>query len=272
MPRGQKDKLYRSFIKGLITEAGFLTYPEDSSTDELNTIIYRKGNRSRRLGMDFETGSNGTFLTDLSSSSVVNEYFWRSPGCKANLNYVTLQTDRIIHFFDASAVPLESGRKNFNIDLNNYAAPKATLEQIRTNSVSMVGGKGYLFVVGEFIDPLTVVYDPLTDDITVTRINLMIRDFDGVNDGLPNDAEPASLSHEHLYNLRNQGWVPPGSTSVQGTIPGSGVSSDGAGGGSSGGGVSGGNSSGSQGGSSGYWDPYEGNFKPNLPDGVGVQQ
>ena len=40
----------------MITEASPLTYPEDASYDEDNMILYRKGNRSRRFGVDFEHG------------------------------------------------------------------------------------------------------------------------------------------------------------------------------------------------------------------------
>jgi hypothetical protein len=83
----------------------------------------------------------------------------------------------------------------------------------------MASGKGHLFVVQEFIDPVTVTYNLEDDDITSIRIWIMMRDFDGVNDGLPNDVEPVTLSKEHHYNLRNQGWVVPGSPSVQSSTP-----------------------------------------------------
>lgn len=56
MSRAETTKLYRTFVKGMITEASPLTYPEDASYDEDNMILYRKGNRSRRLGIDFEDG------------------------------------------------------------------------------------------------------------------------------------------------------------------------------------------------------------------------
>ena len=56
MSRAETAKIYRTFVKGLITEASPLTYPENASIDEDNMILYRKGNRSRRLGIDFESG------------------------------------------------------------------------------------------------------------------------------------------------------------------------------------------------------------------------
>ncbi len=39
------------------------------------------------------------------------------------------------------------------------------------------------------------------------KITINIRDFEGVEDGLNNDTRPGSLTAEHEYNLRNQGWV-----------------------------------------------------------------
>jgi len=47
-------KVFNTFVAGLITEAGPLTFPENSSKDELNCVLSRKGNRRRRLGVDYE--------------------------------------------------------------------------------------------------------------------------------------------------------------------------------------------------------------------------
>jgi hypothetical protein len=227
--RARKDKLYRSFTKGLITEAGFLTYPEDSSTDELNTVISRKGNRSRREGIDFEEASTGLDL-EIKASSTVSEYFWRAPGNKSSLNFIVVQVDEKLYFFDATQTPLSSGKKTFTVDLTSFKSPLATTSQIAGAHVSMTAGKGYLFVANEYIDPFTIEYDPKLDTINTVRIYILMRDFDGVNDGLANDTEPTTLTKEHKYNLRNQGWVTPGTPSVQTSTPGDGTPSVGDGG------------------------------------------
>jgi hypothetical protein len=255
--RARKDKLYRSFTKGLITEAGFLTYPEDSSTDELNTVISRKGNRSRREGIDFEENSTGVDL-EITASSTVSEYFWRAPGNKSSLNFIVVQVDGVLYFFDATTTPLSAGKKTFTVNLIDFKSPTATTSQIANVNVSMSAGKGYLFVANEYIDPFTIEYDPKTDTIETVRIYILMRDFDGVNDGLPNDAEPSTLSKEHKYNLRNQGWVTPGTPSVQTSTPGDGTPSlvdtgDGA--------VGGGGVSDSSSGPSQYYNPYTGNLE-----------
>jgi hypothetical protein len=43
-----------TFIKGLITEANPLTFPENASIDEDNFVLNRDGSRQRRNGMDYE--------------------------------------------------------------------------------------------------------------------------------------------------------------------------------------------------------------------------
>ena len=216
MPRAQTNKLYRTFVKGLITEAGFLTYPEDASTDELNTVLHKKGNRTRRLGMDYEDGSIPRIMPGFDADAVTTEYLWKAVDNEATINFVCLQVGNIIHFFNADAVPFSSGKKTFTIDLSLYKSPAATTDNIKSQNVEMIAGKGFLFIAQEYIDPLSVEYDPATDTINVVKIVIVIRDFDGVNDGLANDQEPNILTPEHFYNLRNQGWVTPG-TEV--TIP-----------------------------------------------------
>jgi hypothetical protein len=216
MPRAKQDKLYRSFNKGLITEAGFLTYPEDASIDELNTIIYRKGNRSRRTGIDFEPSSTAiVFPGGLAQpAATTTEYFWKTPNNISTLNFLAVQVGYNIHFFDATVSPMSSGLKEFTVNLLAFATLTATATDIMTNRVHMVSGKGYLFIAQEFIDPIVVTYDDETDTITSTKIIIQGRDFDGIDDGLANDAEPGTLSLEHLYNLLNQGWATPGTPDI----------------------------------------------------------
>lgn len=210
MPRAQVNKLYRTFVKGLITEAGYLTYPEDASTDELNTVLHRKGNRTRRLGIDYESGSTAVPLAGYGPSDPTTEYLWKAVDNRSNTNFFVVQVGDILHLFDTTSVPLSNGKKAFTVNLQDFKAPTATTSQVRNTHVQMVAGKGFLFVVQEFIDPFSIEYDAETDTINAIRIRIQVRDFDGVNDGLANDAEPTNLSAEHHYNLKNQGWVTPG--------------------------------------------------------------
>lgn len=214
MPRPVQNKLYQRFNKGLITEAGPLTYPEDASTDELNTVIKFKGSRSRRLGLDYEPSSVPAVIADLTDSEFISEFEWKGVDNHADINFLVIQVNRTLHFFDMDAVPITSAPKAFTVDLTTYIAPFASPTQVDETPVQMACGKGYLFVVSPYIEPILIDYSPEFDSIDVLKIIIKIRDFDGVDDGLSNEDQPTTLSNKHYYNLRNQGWVQPGPNGV----------------------------------------------------------
>lgn len=214
MPRASQNKLYQSFVKGLITEAGPLTYPENASTDELNTVIKFKGSRSRRLGLDYEPSSTAATISDLDDTKFISEFAWKSVGNDATKNFLVLQVNRTLHFYNMDAVPVTGSPKSFTVDLSTYVAPAYTAANVDATPVQMAFGKGYLFVVSPVIDPILIEYIAASDTITVTQLTLKVRDFVGVLDNLGNEDQPSTLSNEHYYNLRNQGWVQPGPTGV----------------------------------------------------------
>jgi hypothetical protein len=219
MARAVANKLYRTFVKGLISEASELTYPENSTLAEDNCIIYRKGNRSRRLGFKLETdGAVSSYYFDslVSKDFVLKEYEWFAVANDSQINFIVRQMGRFLYFYDASNPVLSLGLKPFVVDLNQNLAPNQTNTDY--TEVQMAAGKGYLFVAGEKIEPLIIEYDPDTDTLKTERIYIQIRDFKGVEDGLANDAEPTSLSVEHHYNLRNQGWVDPITSGGTGSV------------------------------------------------------
>lgn len=210
MPRAQTTKLYRTFVKGLITEAGPLTYPEDASIDEDNCVIYQAGNRSRRLGIDLESGGEFTSYTTSITNSALNirtEHVWMSAGNNSNKNFLVQQVGDRLYFVDLSQSPLHLGVKAFVVDLNTFAVNG---QDPGLYAIHAASGKGYLFVVNPVCDPFLIQYNETTDVITTQRIYIQIRDFKGLDDGLANDEEPATLSSAHDYNLRNQGWLDPG--------------------------------------------------------------
>jgi len=214
MSRGKTNKLYRTFTKGLITEAGFLTYPENASTDELNTVIKKKGSRSRRFGIEYETGSTPVTIAGLTENTPISEFHWLAVGSDASVNFLVLQIGSTLHFFDTNATPISSGKKSFTVNLLTYKSPTAADSDVQTSLCQMDSGKGFLFVVQSYIEPLVIEYDAATDALVVLPIIVQMRDFDGLNDGLQNDEEPTTLSKEHYYNLKNQGWVMPGKLGV----------------------------------------------------------
>jgi hypothetical protein len=198
----------------LITEAGPLTYPENASTDELNTVIKVKGSRSRRFGIDFEPSSTAATITGLADGDFVSEYAWKGVGNDSSVNFLVVQINYILYFYNLDATPISGSQKSFSFDIRTYRAPYASDSDIASTPVQMASGKGWLFVVSPFIDPFLIDYDKAGDTFSTLRINLLIRDFDGIEDSLSNEDQPTTLTKEHLYNLRNQGWVSPGTGGV----------------------------------------------------------
>lgn len=211
MPRAKENKLYRTFVRGLITEAGYLTYPEDSSVNELNTVLSRKGNRQRRLGIDYESGfsfnSNSYNIVLDNTNKASNEYVWKSVNNDVSVNFLAVQQAEVVYFYALGSNPISGHKKVWCINFSLYIRPGATLDQVQTTNCSMISGKGYLFVAHPHCEPLVVIYRPNTDSVDVIPTTIKVRDFDGVDDGFDNDYEPPSLSNLHQYNLQNQGWV-----------------------------------------------------------------
>lgn len=209
--RAEANKLYTNFSKGLITEASPLAYPEGATLDELNCEMDSNNDRIRRWGHD----TNGT-MTPVTAPSAANNtrvytHLWRSVANKDELSFLVNAVDGVIHFYQSTG-PSTFTKKSFILVLNDYKIPSATLANLSSSFCAFTHGKGELFVTNRFTDPLRVVYNPSTDTITVTPIKIKIRDFVGIDDGLAVDQEPTTLTKEHHYNLKNQGWVNPENT------------------------------------------------------------
>ena len=206
-------KVVNTHIGGLITEASPLNFPENATTDELNCSLLHRGNRRRRLGVDYEKDStlSTTTLTDAEAKSQsISSDVWTSVRGSGTRNFQVVQIDTTLHFYDLDTVPLSAGKKSFTQDISTFAASGAT--NTGTEPITMVSGRGLLFCASKKLEPFYIEYDEDTDTITSTQIALRIRDFDGLDEDpeLANDEEPSALSISHNYNLKNQGWVESG--------------------------------------------------------------
>ncbi len=197
-----------SFVRGFVTEASPLTFPEDASIDEENYTLNIDGSRDKRLGLDYETDFNFTAgpIQSTYDVSTVNTFLWETVAGFGETSFLVIQIGNTIQFFDVSdsTTSLSSNILPFNIDLDSQLAPVST-SSIQFN-VSFSSGKGLLFINSEVIEPLFVEYNKDANDITVTQYEVLTRDFDGIEDGLEVDERPVNLSELHKYNLRNQGW------------------------------------------------------------------
>ena len=196
------EKPYNTFVKGLITEASPLTFPENASIDEQNFVLNRDGSRSRRLGIDYENlyalKSTGQSLSQLASGRQ-DLFRWDSPAGSADVTIGVVRSNEKLWFINLlSANPSD----NFLNSGNYISLSGVTNGKLETTIIN-----NKLIIVGKQLEqPILLSYDKSSEAVTQTTIDIFVRDIWGVDDGLTISERPTTLSNAHKYNLRNQGW------------------------------------------------------------------
>jgi hypothetical protein len=204
MARVRTEKKYNTFVKGLVTEANPLTYPENASLDEDNFVLKRDGSRERRLGADFETGyaliDTGYLASDLSAGKQ-SFHKWESPAGDSSVSIGVVRVGAKLWFLD-----LLTGVPSRN--LLNGGTP-ITIPQLGNYEMSAAVVNNYLIIVSEgLLHPVALYYNRDSQTVGHENIPIQVRDTWGIADGLPPRERPTTLSAKHEYNLRNQGWQP----------------------------------------------------------------
>ncbi len=208
MPQAAGSVIENNFSKGLITEASGLNFPENACTETENCVFERTGFVARRLGINYEP----TFQTkeaDREDGAVVS-YLWKNVAGQPDLNILVVQIGNTLHFWDASTTdPLSNHPITYTYDLTDQqseAQPEPRLAECQ-----FADGNGKLFVVNPYMWPFRIDWDENTSEGEVTRLNLKIRDVEGIDEELDDDERPdgdlSTISDDHEYNLKNQGWT-----------------------------------------------------------------
>lgn len=208
------QKASTTFVKGLITEAGELTFPEDASVDELNCALYRDGSRGKRLAIEFEDGYSLT-NEQFSEGLVVQTGTWHNPGGASGLEYLVVQVGPTLIFYNKGISPTSAQRVTisdasatlYTVNLTTFQSPAS----IGAGSfpVQMTTVNGSLVVVSKGINPFYIERNPDDGTFTETEISFRIRDYEWQGDrstydtGLTN----ASVQDNRKYDTQNVGWV-----------------------------------------------------------------
>lgn len=198
MPKATVER--SNFVRGLITEATPLTFPENASIDEDNLELNRDGSRQRRLGMDYEAGYS-LIASSASGSSfeslVVSSFTWRNADNNPDNVIGVVQLGDVLYFFDLSLESPSAG-----------TVPTITLPTVyKTSSLQFVEIKGVLVCTASVGNPFYI--EKTSTGYNKTDVEIQVRDIWGVEEvpSLAVDERPASLSDTHEYNLLNQGWT-----------------------------------------------------------------
>ena len=220
-----------AFIKGLITEASPLTFPENASVDEANFILKRDGSRQRRLGMD--TQGTGKQLDAIGfANKATTAYYWQDVSGVAGLSFIVCQVGSALLIYSEDPSQ-QSPQFHTEINMESVVSfPSANIPQVDMASID-----GVLVIAEGAGDILSVVYQESTDTFTTSTFRLKIRDLFGIQvpysraertialpDGtsklfpfrdIPDMLDDESLQvrpylpeypTKHTYNLRNQSW------------------------------------------------------------------
>ena len=203
-----------TFVKGLITEAGPLTFPKDASVDELNMVLNRDGSRRRRLGIEQETDWESTDYT-VADANLVNVGVWYNVSGTGGINYAVVQNGAEISFFalNGSSVSTQrvptsnSDTTPYVIDLSAYESPSSAGAE--TQYVDMTSLNGRLIIVSSAIEAISVERNSSTGVFTVTELALEERDFEWLGRASSDYELPistGSIYPNRSYDTRNAGW------------------------------------------------------------------
>jgi len=212
MSRQQGTAVVNNFIGGLVTEAAALKFPENACTDTFNCVFDETGRISRRLGFDLEEGYEYTSVTE-ETAEAFTEFLWQSVAGDGDKTFVVQQQGSTLRFFDVSeSTAVSDNNTGLTIDLDSHLATGGSLIPAQ-HICQYASGTGRLLVVNKACDPIYIEYEPGANTVTATEINLKIRDFIGLSDGLTDGERPAGTvaalitnNPSHYYNILNQSW------------------------------------------------------------------
>jgi hypothetical protein len=197
------QKVVNTFVKGLITEAGELTFPEDASVDELNCLLSRDGSRRRRLGVKVEdVNADSTFTVNNAEVFTTGE--WTNVGGKAGLNFLVVQAGSDLYFYNTVIEPYSAQQKGFSVDLSTFEHAGSIGSENAKVELTTINGD--LVVVSEGVDPFYVTYDSVADTVATTQITPKVRDFEWQGDTSTYYTDNGSPSQDRKYDAQNTGW------------------------------------------------------------------
>lgn len=206
MARQTAAQEVNAFVKGIITEASPLTFPENASIDEENIVLNKDGSRRRRLGLDYEPNYRDIYTSVVPTpDTAYGSFTWKSPGGYTDREFLVVQIGNTIHIFDNSLLPVSANR------INTYSIGTDTRQVMSIDSID-----GVLVIASGQASITSMDFDGT--NLIRSSGRLKIRDLFGVTDIIgSNDLldgtnvafRPSTITSAHAYNLRNQTFAIP---------------------------------------------------------------
>lgn len=197
----------KGFSKGLVTDVNPIAGSIDTSSAEVNFELHTDGTRSRRLGLDIETGGQ-YFDTGLNWSNIKlsssSTYLWEGADGDPENKFVVVQLGPVLRFFKQS--------EEYS---NMVLAGEVTLPVISSQAkLQFSNVEGYLGIANGTPNIGLIEYNSTTEQFNYSSFRLMIRDQFGIQETMNTKFETdkqyrGPLNWQHYYNLYNQGWAIP---------------------------------------------------------------
>lgn len=201
MPQSLNQKTVNNFVKGLITEAAELTFPESASVNESNCDLRRDGSRRRREAVAVESNAVLSSFT-ISNSEIVGTGTWINVGGSAALEFLVVQKGNTIFFYNKAELPYSDQVISGSISLATYEfAGSIGSNNVKCQYASI---NGTLIISSGAIDTIVASYDGT--NVSVSSIAFKTRDFEwqGDTDTYPEEAASDAI---RLYDTTNAGWT-----------------------------------------------------------------
>lgn len=205
MPQSLTQKVVNTFVKGLITEAGELTFPENASVDELNCDLRRDGSRRRRLAAKVEDSRVRSSFT-VSTSTRFHTGKWENVGGQSGLEFLVLQVGSTLRFYNKAELPYSSHQITQTVNLATYEVAGGVGAANANCQFASINGA--LVVSSPAINTIYIQRNNSTGALTTTQISFRIRDFEWIGDKSTYTTEiaGASASVQRKYDTANAGW------------------------------------------------------------------
>ena len=200
------QRTVNKFVKGLITEASELTFPEGASVDELNCALELDGTRRRRKGLAYEPNH---VLSDIvvPQGALIQTLNWYNVAGQPNLEFLVVQVNATLYFYEKSADPLSANKYADTVNLNTYTASNGLSPANERIQVSALNGA--LVVASPACNTFYVEFNTSTSAFSEAVIAFKERDFEWQG----SDTEVTSsyfsngsTSGARGYDAKNVGW------------------------------------------------------------------
>lgn len=210
MAQSISQKAVNNFVKGLITEASELTFPEGASVDESNCDLRRDGTRRRRLNVEYENSHALSSFT-LSNSEVVATGEWTNAGGDATRDLLVLQKGSTLYFYNKASTPY-SNQLVTSFSLNGLFG--VTIDP--TVACQFTTIKGMLVVTSSAMQAIRLIYNS-NNTVSGQSITFEVRDFEWqgyaaagdeyfLEKSVVSNSPALAANGPRLYDAYNSGW------------------------------------------------------------------